>query len=85
LRRRKPGQGACCQLHSGGAATAAARRDLAEGGACVGSPLSLSAGDRLTLLLVNGTSLVSLAAGASVVWSVPCAGGYRAGLGFDTP
>jgi hypothetical protein len=59
--------------------------NLAEGGACVASPLALAAGDTLTLLLVNGPCLGSLTAEARVVWSAPTAGGCRAGLCFEPP
>jgi hypothetical protein len=84
-RRRKPGRGVACQLHVGGATRAALLRNVAEGGACVEQPLPLSAGDRLTLLLVNGACLAALAATATVVWSAPSALGCRAGLCFDSP
>lgn len=82
-RRRKPAPGVACQLHAGGGTRSALLLNLAEGGAAVELPLPLSAGDRLTLLLVNGTCLAALAAAASVVWSAPSALGYRAGLSFD--
>ena len=84
-RRRKPGPGVACQLHVGGVTTSAILLNLAEGGACVELPLPLAAGDRLTLLLVNGACLVSLAAAARVVWAAPSAVGCRAGLCFERP
>jgi hypothetical protein len=84
-RRRKPGPGVACQLHVGGATWGAILLNLAEGGACVELPLPQSAGDRLTLLLVNGACLAALAVAATVVWSAPSALGCRAGLCFDHP
>jgi PilZ domain len=84
-RRRRAGPGVACQLHHGGATLAAVLLNVAEGGACVELPLPLSAGDRLTLLLVNGACLAALAAATTVVWSVPSALGCRAGLCFDSP
>ena len=84
-RRRKPSTGVACQLHVGGTTWGAILLNLAEGGACVELPLPLSAGDRLTLLLVNGACLAALPSPATVVWSVPSALGCRAGLCFDRP
>jgi hypothetical protein len=84
-RRRRPGRGVACQLQVGGATRAALLLNLAEGGACVELPLPLSAGDRTTLLLVNGVGLAALAAAATVVWAAPSAVGCRAGLCFDGP
>ncbi len=83
--RRRPGQGVACQLDAGGAPLAALLLNVAEGGACVELPRTLSAGDRLTLLLINGACLAALAAAATVIWSAPSALGCRAGLCFDSP
>jgi hypothetical protein len=84
-RRRKPGPGTTCQLHTGGGTTSAILLNLAEGGACVELPQPQAAGDRLTLLLVNRACLAALAAAATVVWSGPSPLGCRAGLCFDRP
>jgi hypothetical protein len=65
-RRRRPGPGVACQLHSGGTTAAATLLNLAEGGACVGLPLPLAAGDRLTVLLCNRACLGSLTAGPAL-------------------
>ncbi len=72
-------------MHVGGTARPALLLNLAEGGACVEQPLPLSAGERVTLLLVNGPCLAALAAAATVVWAAPSALGCRAGLCFESP